>query len=87
MKKILSKYHKLDNGNIDTAKVPVLVPTWSGEDSLLLVKHCLDLKTDGTIRSICSNLEIVSAVEIDHELLEVCAEYFNKLSFVKRIHY
>ncbi|KAL7638908.1 UNVERIFIED_CONTAM: hypothetical protein RMT77_010442 [Armadillidium vulgare] len=36
------------------------------------------LKTDGTIRSICSNLEIISAGPIDHELLEVCAEYFNK---------
>ncbi|KAL7638913.1 UNVERIFIED_CONTAM: hypothetical protein RMT77_010447 [Armadillidium vulgare] len=35
------------------------------------------LKTDGTPRTTCSHLEIISSVKIEKEVLEVCAEYFN----------
>ncbi|KAB7507446.1 hypothetical protein Anas_10308, partial [Armadillidium nasatum] len=36
------------------------------------------LRTDGTIRSICSKLEILSSVKLDLKVLEECAEYFNR---------
>ncbi|KAL7638912.1 UNVERIFIED_CONTAM: hypothetical protein RMT77_010446 [Armadillidium vulgare] len=36
------------------------------------------LKIDGTPRTICSNLKIISSVEIKKEVLEICAEHFNR---------
>ncbi|KAB7507444.1 hypothetical protein Anas_10306 [Armadillidium nasatum] len=36
------------------------------------------LKIDGTPRSTCSNLKIISSVKIKKEVPEICAEHFNR---------